>query len=184
MRSAVAVLTLAAVNRDILLHVAALGNRPDGRSAIATHLAGTSAPSGGIPGCAEEPDYGVGTPRVHHSAAVHGQKIERHPWRIRQAGSDRLGCAVLRAGFHQSSRLPNGKETNSGVLARIPDNPGRIFDWFIRPVGRKFIVGRYQAYGGPKPPPINHQGIESGGETASMILYRYRGKWLTLQGSD
>lgn len=52
----------------------------------------------------------------------------------------------------------NGKETNSGVLARIPDNPGRIFDWFIRPVGRKFIVGRYQAYGGPKPPPIDHQG--------------------------
>ena len=55
----------------------------------------------------------------------------------------------------------NAKETNSGALARIPDDPGRIFDWFIRPVGRKFIVGRYQAYGGPKPPPINGVGAPS-----------------------
>ena len=32
--------------------------------------------------------------------------------------------------------------------------------------------------------PMDHQGIESGGEKASVILYFYRGKWLTLQGAD
>lgn len=78
----------------------------------------------------------------------------------------------------------NAEPNNSAVLAKIPDDPRRIFDWFIRPVGRKFIMDRYRAYGGPKPPPIDHQGIESGNEKASMVLYYYRGKWFTLQGAD
>ena len=77
----------------------------------------------------------------------------------------------------------NGSETNSVQLANNPDNPGRI-DLFIRAVDRKFIMDHYRAYGGPKPPPIDHQGIESGGETASVVLYYHRGKWLTLQGAD
>jgi hypothetical protein len=61
----------------------------------------------------------------------------------------------------------NGSATNPVELANYPDNPGRI-DLFIRSVGRKFIMDHYRAYGGPKPPPIDHQGIESGGETASV----------------
>jgi len=78
----------------------------------------------------------------------------------------------------------NGSATNPVELARNPDDPGRIFDWFILPADRKYIMDHYRAYGGPKPPPIDHQGIESGGETASVVLYYYRGKWLTLQGAD
>ena len=78
----------------------------------------------------------------------------------------------------------NGSSRNMTVLNRNPDDPGRIFDWFIRPVDRKFIMDHYRAYGGPKPPAIDHQGIESGGETASVVLYYYRGKWLKLQGAD
>ena len=42
-------------------------------------------------------------------------------------------------------------------------------------------MDHYRAYGGPKPPPIDHQGIESGGEKASVVLYCYRGKWLKLR---
>jgi hypothetical protein len=78
----------------------------------------------------------------------------------------------------------NGSATNSIELANNPDDPGRIFDWFIRPVGLKFIMDHYRAYGGPKPPPIDHQGIESGSNSASVVLYYYRGKWLKLQGAD
>jgi hypothetical protein len=77
----------------------------------------------------------------------------------------------------------NGSATNPVTLAKNPDNPGRI-DLFIQPVDRKFIMDHYGRYGGPKPPPIDHQGIESGGETASVVLYYYRGKWLKLQGAD
>jgi hypothetical protein len=78
----------------------------------------------------------------------------------------------------------NGSATSSTALAKSPDDPGRIFDWFIRPVDQKFIMDHYRAYGGPKPPPIDHEGIESGGETASVVLYYYRGKWLKLQAAD
>jgi hypothetical protein len=78
----------------------------------------------------------------------------------------------------------NGSAANSVELGKNPDDANRFFDWFIRPVGRKFIVDHYRAYGGPKPPPIDHHGIESAGESASVVLYYYRGKWLTLQGAD
>lgn len=78
----------------------------------------------------------------------------------------------------------NGSATDPTELVKNPDDPRRILDWFIRRVDRKFIVEHYRAYGGPKPPPIDHHGIESGGETASVVLYYYRGKWLKLQGAD
>jgi len=77
----------------------------------------------------------------------------------------------------------NGSATNPVEFAKYSDNPGRI-DLFIRSVGRKFIMDHYRAYGGPKPPLIDHQGIESGGDSASVVLYYYRGKWLTLTGAD
>src|SRR5262249_34959266 len=32
----------------------------------------------------------------------------------------------------------------------------------ISAVGKDYIVGHYKAYGGPKPPPISHQGIDDG----------------------
>jgi hypothetical protein len=78
----------------------------------------------------------------------------------------------------------NGSDANSVELGKTSDDANRLFDWFIRPVGRKFIMDHYRAYGGLKPPPIDHQGIESAGESASVVLYYYRGKWLTLQGAD
>lgn len=49
----------------------------------------------------------------------------------------------------------------------------------------QFIRDHYRAYGGPKPPPLDHQGIEDGVvEKGSSVLYFYRGKWLLLTGSD
>lgn len=55
----------------------------------------------------------------------------------------------------------------------------------ISPVGRDFIMRHYDAYGGVKPPPIDHQGIDDAfvGK-ASVVLYFYRGKWLELTGAD
>jgi hypothetical protein len=55
----------------------------------------------------------------------------------------------------------------------------------IFPVGREFIMQHYHAYGGVKPPPIDHVGIDDGfvGK-ASVVRYFYRGKWLELTGAD
>ena len=55
----------------------------------------------------------------------------------------------------------------------------------ISPVDKEFIMRHYRAYGGPKPPPIDHQGIDDAfiGK-ASVTWYFFGGKWLGLQGAD
>lgn len=59
------------------------------------------------------------------------------------------------------------------------------FDRAIGTADRKFIMDRYKAYGGPKPPPITHLGINYQYlEKASEVRYCHRGKWLELTGAD
>ena len=79
-----------------------------------------------------------------------------------------------------------GSEVDVAVVGRrqFPAALPVAFETAIAPVNRKYISDHHRAYGGPKPPPIDHQGIESGGEKASMFLYYYQSKWLTLQGAD
>ncbi|MCZ6760793.1 MAG: hypothetical protein O7D29_10570, partial [Gemmatimonadetes bacterium] len=51
--------------------------------------------------------------------------------------------------------------------------------------GRELMLAHYRAYGGPKPPPIDHQGIDDSFlEKASIVLYFHEGKWLQLTGAD
>lgn len=58
-------------------------------------------------------------------------------------------------------------------------------DRFIGTADAKYILDHYEAYGGPKPPPLTHEGINDGiAEKASAVLYCYGGKWRTLQGAD
>ena len=55
----------------------------------------------------------------------------------------------------------------------------------IRPIGEEWIVSHYDAYGGPKPPPIDHQGIDDAYvEHASVVRYWHNGQWLELTGAD
>jgi len=66
------------------------------------------------------------------------------------------------------------------------DGQGRpYYSRTISVVGKDYILEHYKAYGGPKPPPITHHGIDDGFmEKASVVRYFYRGKWLELQGAD
>jgi hypothetical protein len=55
----------------------------------------------------------------------------------------------------------------------------------ITPVGRDFIMRHYRAYGGPRPPTIDHNGIDDAFlEKASVTWYFHDGRWLRLQGAD
>lgn len=78
-------------------------------------------------------------------------------------------------------------------LARGPDKnslqvvgEGKIgYSRMISPVNGGSIVRYHKEFGGPKPPPIDHEGIEdSFVGKASVILYYYRGTWLRLTGAD
>lgn len=60
-----------------------------------------------------------------------------------------------------------------------------VYSSAITPVGKEYILEHYKAYGGEKPPPIDHQGINDiDFGKASEVLYFYRGKWLHLTGAD
>lgn len=72
------------------------------------------------------------------------------------------------------------------VFLQTIDGQGTIsFSRIIMPAGKEYILEHYRAYHGPKPPPLNHQGIEDGFlEKGSTIYYYYRGRWRELQGAD
>jgi hypothetical protein len=87
----------------------------------------------------------------------------------------------------------NGSEKNPAAIAPMED---RIFlqgitaerigySRGIGVVGKDVIEQHFDAYGGPKPPPVDHQGIDDAliGK-ASETWYFYEGKWLKLTGSD
>ncbi len=49
----------------------------------------------------------------------------------------------------------------------------------------EYIRDHYQRYGGPKPPPLDHDGINDMFiEKGSVVWYWYRGRWLRLTGAD
>jgi hypothetical protein len=77
---------------------------------------------------------------------------------------------------------------DAGKSTVLPNSRWRINTecWSsISTVGKSFIWEHYRAYGGPTPPPLNHQGIDIGiCEKASTVSYFYRNQWLTLTGSD
>jgi len=72
------------------------------------------------------------------------------------------------------------------TFLQVVGGKGEIgFSRSIMVVGRDYIIKHHREYGGPKPPRIDHQGIDDGylGK-ASYVLYYHRGKWLELQGAD
>ena len=87
----------------------------------------------------------------------------------------------------------NGSGLKPAEIEKAPDQD-RLQGWggdkivysrAITPVGKRYIMEHYNAYGGEKPPPLDHQGIDDAfvGK-ASVVLYLYRGKWLHLSGAD
>lgn len=87
----------------------------------------------------------------------------------------------------------NGSERNPASIAQMEDRnylqgitPTEIgYSRGIRAVGKDFIMRHHQAYGGPTPPPIDHQGVDDAFiEKASVTWYFHGGKWMKLTGAD
>ncbi|MGH9615011.1 MAG: hypothetical protein ACRD4E_04030 [Bryobacteraceae bacterium] len=87
----------------------------------------------------------------------------------------------------------NGSGANPSDIATMKDvdrlqgwgDDRLVYSRAITPVGKAYIFEHYEAYGGPKPPPIDHQGIDDAfvGK-ASVVNYFFQGKWLQLTGAD
>ena len=132
-----------------------------------------------------------------------GCKIPQEPYTKRRnnivkghfANPGQMDWAVLCSIKGVSSILVfwNGAAEHAAEIARMEDRiflQGDVGDKInysrgIRAVGKGYIMGHYHAYGSPKPPSIDHQGIDDAFmEKASVTFYFYRGKWLKLTGSD
>ncbi len=107
----------------------------------------------------------------------------------------RQDWAVLCLAHGNSSILvfPTGGEGHPAELASLADSifeqsdeSGRmVYSRMITAVGKDFILRHYQGYGGPKPPPMDHQGVDDAFvEKASVTWYCYNGTWYKLTGSD
>jgi hypothetical protein len=87
----------------------------------------------------------------------------------------------------------NGSTETPTSLAEMKDidrlqswTEGKIvYSRLIRPVGKSFIDEMYAGFGGPTPPPIDHQGVDDAfWGKASGVHYLFQGSWLRLQGAD
>jgi hypothetical protein len=88
----------------------------------------------------------------------------------------------------------NGSTKSVSETARAEDRNflqtisegGKVgFSRAIDVVDKDYILEHYREYGGTKPPPITHQGINDAYvEKASTVLYFYRKRWLELHGAD
>ncbi len=63
---------------------------------------------------------------------------------------------------------------------------GRIgFSRFLAVADSAYIHKNFERYGGPTPPPLDHEGIADVFlEKASQVWYWYVGRWLQLQGAE
>jgi hypothetical protein len=109
--------------------------------------------------------------------------------------ANQMDVAVLCSRARVSSILVfrGGSSTDVAELASSPDagflqglGPGVIgYSRSLAAADPKYIQDHYVRYGGPKPPPLDHDGIDDGFDgKASVVRYWYRGRWLQLQGAD
>jgi len=111
------------------------------------------------------------------------------------AAKDQTDWAVLCSigGYSTILIYWNNGATRPAHLARFMDlnyiqNLGPGLNGYSRALGianRQFILSHYRYFGGPKPPPIHHEGIDDMFlEKASVVHYFYKGRWRVLTGSD
>ena len=96
------------------------------------------------------------------------------------------GVSSLLVYWKGEKRAPVSLAPSGDNIYLQTDSQGQpMFLRAIHPVDRRFILEHYRAYGGPKPPAIDHQGIEDEFlEKASIVWYFERGRWLKLTGAD
>ena len=114
--------------------------------------------------------------------------------RGRFTSSDQTDIAVL-CSVERVSSILIFRGSSTSDIAEVAPSPDRVYleftgegIGFARMIGvatQQFIRDHYEAYGGPEPPPLDHDGIDDAiVEKSSKVWYWYDGEWLRLTGSD
>lgn len=79
---------------------------------------------------------------------------------------------------------PCSAEIHHGWALETKFKPGEAGSLYLLSQKPKQILIYRKFFGDSQSNPVNHDGVEVGGEQASVIYYCYGGKWLELQGAD
>ncbi len=128
-------------------------------------------------------------PQYHYNKTPHNvirgsfTGAKRNEW---AALCSRRGTSSILVFSADSAKLVAEISAAKDGLYLQEDGQGRpYYSRVISAVGKDYILKYYEAYGGLKPPPITHHGINDAfAEKASFVRYFYRGIWLELQGAD
>lgn len=79
---------------------------------------------------------------------------------------------------------PCPSEISKGWALHGKFKPGEAGSLYLLRQDAKQILVYRKFFGDARSNPVTHDGVEIGGEEASLIYYCYGGKWLELQGND
>jgi hypothetical protein len=91
---------------------------------------------------------------------------------------------TIRGLIFWANSAPCSSEITSGwpMKSRLP--PGSAGSLYLLRADRQQILSYRKFFGDKSENPVVHDGVEVGGEEASMIYYYHKGKWLELMGND
>lgn len=117
--------------------------------------------------------------------AIRGEFFDRGKsgWAVLCSVAGRTRLLVFRSDIDTAPEVLGEAEDKSHLQGQASGTIG--YSREITTVGGEFIMRHYTNYGGPKPPAIDHHGIDDAflGK-ASVTWYRHKGKWMGLQGAD
>ena len=125
----------------------------------------------------------TGTPHPHNVIRGHFSRLDQTDWAVLCSIRGESSILVFwNASIENPADIERSRDVN-WIQSGAGD--AMLYSRQIEPVGRAYIMDHYKAYGGPAPPPIDHEGINDifVGK-ASVVQYFYRGKWLHLTGAD
>jgi hypothetical protein len=137
-------------------------------------------------GCTIPQPFGGGDPRnVISGAFTRAGDVD---WAILCSVRRVSTILVYRAGsIRNVDRIGTGPDSAflQVVTRDRQGNPVAGYSRAIVPADAKHIMEHHRDFGGPRPPPLDHDRIEDNFvEKGSSILYWHRGRWLTLTGMD
>lgn len=124
-----------------------------------------------------------GYPKTHNVIQGSFTGKGQTDWAVLCSQGGESTILVFKGGSIESvSQLAKGPDKN---LLQVVGEGTIGYSRMISPAKGESIIRYHKEFGGPKPPPIDHEGIEdSFVGKASVILYYYRGAWLRLTGVD
>jgi hypothetical protein len=122
----------------------------------------------------------TGSRRRHNVISGSFKKGDQKDWAVvaSKEGSSKI---IIFWGGSTSHPTSMQESKDSEWLQQMPE--GLSYSRVINTVGKRYIIQHYKWYGGKRPPPIDHEGINHAfAGKASVVLYYYKGKWLELTG--